>query len=113
MADNSPFSYDRFTFSPASAVQTPLFGEPAGSKTDQLSLPTRFDDARQFSLGRKIAKTNSAETELSDVPSGSSANRAAVVSPYLEFGFSHGFVFERSFGQIILLLTCLIRHNGR
>jgi len=92
-----------FNFSPAKAVQTPSFGKQAGEQTDQPSLPTRFDDARQFPLGRKIAKANSAETELSDVPPGSSANRAAIVSPYLEFGFSHGFVFERSFGQIILL----------
>jgi hypothetical protein len=89
--------------SPASTAGTPFFSEHAGGQTDQPSLPTRFDDARQFPLGRKIAKANSAESELSDVPPGSSANRAAVVSPYLEFGFSHGFVFERSFGQIILL----------
>jgi hypothetical protein len=72
-------------------------------QTDQLSLPTRFDNAWQFPLGRKIAKANSAKTELSDVAPRSPANRAAVVSSYLEFGFSHGFVFERSFGQIILL----------
>jgi hypothetical protein len=72
-------------------------------QTDQLSLPTRFDNAWQFPLGRKIAKANAAETELSDVPTWSSANRAAVVSPYREFGFSRGFIFERSFGQIILL----------
>jgi hypothetical protein len=30
VADNSLFSYDRFNFSPASADQTPLFGERAG-----------------------------------------------------------------------------------
>jgi hypothetical protein len=47
-------------FSPAWAVQTSTFGERGGDQTIQPSLPTRFDDARQFPLGRKIAKANTA-----------------------------------------------------
>lgn len=89
-------SYYHFTGSqwPAISSQQP---EP--------SLPAWFYNPGQLSLWCKITKANSTDTEFSNICSGSTTNRASVVSPHLKFWFFYRFISKRFFCQIVLLIN--------
>ena len=77
--------------------------EPVNSDRQAASLPARFYHSGQFAMGSKITKANPADTEFSDIRSGTATNRTSIVGPHFEFRFSYRFVSKRLFSQIVLL----------
>src|SRR5450432_3315499 len=53
-------------------------------------LPARFHDARNFSLERHTAKTDSAHLKLANIATGAAANTAAITHADLELGLLEG-----------------------
>jgi hypothetical protein len=57
-------------------------------------LPTGFSDTRQLAFQRHPAKTDAANSKLTQKSARSAADRATIVSTRTEFGLTPGFDFQ-------------------